>query len=377
MFRSVLALRKVDPGFERPAEVLTLRLTIPDATAPTFEAAAAMHERVLRAVMEVPGVTMAGLSSSITMDGFNSMDPLFVEDFPLPENTPAPIRTYKWVSPGYFATMENRLVAGRDLTWDDVHQMRPVIIVTENFAREYWGSAAAAIGKRVRNAPGKMWREIVGVAADVRDNGVDRAAPGIAYWPMLMRDFWNDGTTSRRSMAYALRLDRPLTTALMGEVRRGVWSVGPDLPLYEVRTLDRILARSTARTSFTLVMLGIAAAVALVLGAVGLYGVISYIVAQRTREFGVRMALGARAGDVSRMVLREASLLVLLGLATGLLAAGALTRLIASLLFGVAPFDPLTFGAVALLLALVALLATWLPARRAAGVDPIQALRWE
>jgi ABC-type antimicrobial peptide transport system permease subunit len=156
-----------------------------------------------------------------------------------------------------------------------------------------------------------------------------------------------------------------------------VWSVGPDLPLYEVRTLDRILARSTARTSFTLVMLGIAAAVALVLGAVGLYGVISYIVAQRTREFGVRMALGARAGDVSRMVLREASLLVLLGLATGLLAAGALTRLMASLLFGVAPFDPLTFGAVALLLAPVALLATWLPARRAAGVDPIQALRWE
>jgi ABC-type antimicrobial peptide transport system permease subunit len=124
-------------------------------------------------------------------------------------------------------------------------------------------------------------------------------------------------------------------------------------------------------------MLGIAAAVALVLGAVGLYGVISYIVAQRTREFGVRMALGARAGDVSRMVLREASLLVLLGLATGLLAAGALTRLMASLLFGVAPFDPLTFGAVALLLAPVALLATWLPARRAAGVDPIQALRWE
>jgi ABC-type antimicrobial peptide transport system permease subunit len=178
-------------------------------------------------------------------------------------------------------------------------------------------------------------------------------------------------------MSYALRLERPLTQELMEQVRQTVWSINANLPLARVEMLDRMLAGSMARTSFTLVMLAIAAAVALLLGAIGLYGVISYIVSQRTREFGVRLALGARAGDVGTMVVREASILVVTGLGIGLVAAAVLTRLMSALLYGVAPFDPLTFSAVAGTLAVVAFFAAWLPARRAARIDPIEALRWE
>jgi predicted permease len=338
---------------------------------------AAMHERIANALEEIPGVASVGLTSSITMDGMQSSDPIFAEDHPMPENTLPPIRRYKWIGPGYLATMGTALSAGRDLTWDDVRQHRHVILISDNLAREYWQTPAAALGKRVRNSPSGPWREIVGVVADVRDDGVDEAAPAIAYWPMLVDSFWEAGLQAQWTMSYALRLDAPLTPALMERVRQTIWEIDPNLPLARVQTLDRILAQSMARASFTLVMLSIAAVVALLLGGVGLYGVVSYIVSQRTREFGVRLALGAQAGDVGCMVVREASVLVAIGLGVGLAAAAGLTRLMSALLFGVAPFDPLTFAAVAVALASIALLASWRPARRASWVDPIQALRWE
>jgi predicted lysophospholipase L1 biosynthesis ABC-type transport system permease subunit len=196
---------------------------------------------------------------------------------------------------------------------------------------------------------------------------VDEDAPAIAYWPMLVDSVWEAGLQAQWTMSYALRLDAPLTPAMMDRVRQTIWGIDPNLPLARVQTLDRILAQSMARASFTLVMLSIAAVVALLLGGVGLYGVVSYIVSQRTREFGVRLALGAQAGDVGRMVVREASVLVAIGLAVGLAAAAGLTRLMSALLFGVAPFDPLTFAAVAFTLASIALLAAWLP--RAARIE--------
>ncbi len=377
MFRTVLALGQVDPGFDRAADVLTLRLSIPSAEVPEPEQAALMHERILRAVLDVSGVAAVGLSSAVPMDGRTSGDPLYAEGHFVPDNTLPPIRRYKWISPGYLDAQGTRLLAGRDYTWDDVRGARPVAIIAANLAREYWGDPAAALGKRVRNMPNGTWREVIGVAEDTRDDGVERDPPAVVYWPMLMADLWEPGLMTQRSLSYVMRLDRPFTPALMDGVRQAVWSVNSNLPLAEVRTLDAIVAQSMARTSFTLVMLAIAAAVSLLLGGVGLYGVISYIVSQRTREFGVRMALGARSGDVGRMVLREATLLVLVGLAIGLAAAIALTRLMSALLFGVSAIDPLTFGAVALVLGSVALLAAWLPARRAASADPIQALRWE
>jgi predicted permease len=377
MLRTVIALRNVHPGFVRPEEVLTLRLAIPGAEVPDPIVRAGMYERILRELEALPGVARAGMSSSITMDGNNSSDPIFAEDHPMPENTLPPIRRYKWIAPGYFATMGTPILAGRDLTWDDVRQYRRVGVISENLALEYWGSPQGAIGKRIRNTPQSPWREIVGVVGDARDDGVDEPAPAIVHWPMLIDSLWGGSVETQNSMAYALRLDRPLTPALMDQVRQAVWSINPNLPLARVQTLDRILAQSMARTSFTLVMLGIAAAMALLLGGVGLYGVISYIVSQRTREFGVRLALGARAGDIGGMVVRQASLLVGAGLVVGLAAAAGLTRLMSALLHGVAPFDPLTFLAVACTLAAVAFGAAWLPARRAAKVDPIEALRWE
>jgi ABC-type antimicrobial peptide transport system permease subunit len=217
----------------------------------------------------------------------------------------------------------------------------------------------------------------VGVVGNERDNGVSEEPPTIVYWPMLVADLWDEDLFAQRSMVYAIRSKRLGTPAFLDEVRSAVWGVNPNLPLANVRTLEEILENSMARTSFTLVMLGIAAVTALVLGAIGIYGVISYSVSQRTREIGVRMALGAARRDVNRLVLREGLPLIVVGLVLGLLAAFGLTRLMASLLFGVSPVDPVTFASVAATLAGIALLASYIPARRASAMDPTEALRWE
>ena len=377
MFRSVQSMRSVNPGFQRPDEVLTFRIGIPSAEVSDPLAVAGMHERIARGLAEVPGVAAVGMSTAIPLDGRSSGDPIYAEGFPQPENQLPPIRRYRWITPGFFDAMQTRLLAGRDITWDEVRNAAKVAVVTDNLAREYWGSAEAAVGKRIRNAPGRPWREIVGVVEDIYDLGVDQPASAAVHWPMLHDSLWANDVMVQRSLGYALRLDRPLTPALMDQVRQTVWAVNPNLPLAEVQGMDRLVERSMARSSFTLAMLGIAATLALLLGSVGLYGVISYIVAQRTREFGVRMALGARSADVGRLVLRQASLLVGLGLAIGLFAAAAATRAMSALLFGVKPLDPVTFGTVALGLAAVAFAAAWLPSWRATRVDPLEALRWE
>ncbi len=210
---------------------------------------------------------------------------------------------------------------------------------------------------------------------DVRDDGVDRDAVSVVYWPMAIAEFWTEDLYVPRSMAYVLRSPRAGSASLLSEARSAVWSVDPRLPVAEVQTLDEILSHSMARTSFTLVMLAIAAITALLLGGVGIYGVTSYVVAQRNREIGVRMALGAQRRDVRRLVLRHGLALAAVGVGVGLVAAFALTRLMATLLYGVAPVDPLTFAAGGAGAALLALLASWLPARRAARVDPLETLR--
>ncbi len=377
MIRSALAMRSVQPGFTDAASLLTLRLSIPSASVEQPEAVFAMHERILRNLEAVPGVASVGLSSSVPMDGLNSNDPIEPEAFPVQPGQIAPIRRYKWVSPGLFETMGTPIVAGRAYTWADMRSRPDVVVISESLARAYWDTPQQAVGQRVRNIEGRPWREIIGVVADVRDDGVDREPPQIAYWPVIMNSLWEEGVQVQRALTYVLRLDAAPTPAFMDAVRRAVWDVNASLPLANVRTMDEVLDRSMARTSFTLVMLAIAAAVALVLGAVGLYGVMSYTVAQRTREFGVRMALGARAADVGTLVLRHATLLVGIGLAAGLLAAFTLTRLMSALLYGVAPSDPLTFAGVAIVLALVAVVASLVPVARASRVDPLDALRTE
>jgi putative ABC transport system permease protein len=371
MIRTFLAMRQVDPGFTRPEEVQTFVLAIPAGLISDPQHAVRTFASIAERLSQVPGVASVGLSSSITMDGEDNGNPIEVEGAPAPEGHVPPLRRFKSFAPGYFETMGNRLVAGRSITWTEIHARRPVIVISEPLAREYWGDPAKALGKRVRGCcgPDMPWREIVGVVGNERDDGLDKPATAIVYWPMLSESYrW-------RTMAYAVRSTRVGTPGFLRELAEAVWAVNPNVPLATVQTLEEIRANSMAQTSFALVMLGIAASVALLIGMVGIYGVIAYAAAQRTREIGLRMALGAQIGDVRRMFLRHGLSLTALGIALGIGIAVVLTRVISTFLFGVGPMDPITYATVSGGVAAVALLATYLPARRASRVDPIVALR--
>ncbi len=376
MIRSFQALRDVDPGFGQD-DVLTLRLTLPEAEVPDPEQAALMHENIARQLERIPGVTHVGNVSTIPMGIRTNDDVVVAVDFPVEEGSMPPLRRHKRVGGDYFQAMDMRLLAGRLLGWSDVEELGDVVVVTENFAEEYWGSANAALGRRIMEWSVGREREIVGVVGNVRDDGVDQPAPAIVYWPIATIEYRGEDLHVERSLTYTLRTERPLTASLLNEVQAAVWAVNPNLPLVDVRMLDEHVARSMARTSFVLVMLGIAATMAVLLGVIGIYGVISYVVSQRTREIGVRMALGAKQADVQWMVLRQGGFVVLVGAAIGLLAGVGVSRLMSTLLFGVGTIDPLTYGLAAVTVAVAALLATYLPARRAAGVDPNVALRAE
>jgi predicted lysophospholipase L1 biosynthesis ABC-type transport system permease subunit len=281
------------------------------------------------------------------------------------------------VEGNYIKTLGNRLIAGRLITWDDAFNRLPVVMVSENFAREYWKEPSAALGRRIRNSPDNEWRTIVGVVGDERHDGLSRPAPAIVYWPILMNRFFTDTVYVQRNLTYAVRTERSKSTTLLKEIQQAVWSVNGNLPVANVRTLADIMAASMAQTSFTLVMLGIAAAVALTLGVVGIYGVISYVASQRIKEIGIRIALGAVSRDVTALFLRQGLVLACVGIALGVVAAGGATRVMSSLLFGVGALDPITYVAAALGLGATALLASYVPAARAARVDPAEALRRE
>jgi predicted permease len=378
MIRTFQAMRRVNPGFTNPAEVLTLRVAIPASLINDPVQTARMHEQIVRRIEQVPGVTSVGVSTSITMDGNDSNDPIFVEDVPTPEGRIPVLRRFKWIGGNYFQTMGQPILTGRSISWEDVYTMAPVAVVSENFAREFWKDPALAVGRRIKVGPTTQWKTIVGVVADARDNGVMLPAPTIVHWPMITKGLERpDEVRVTRGMAYAIRTERAGSDTLLKEVQQAIWSVNGNLPVASVRTLEEIRADSMARTSFTLVMLSIAAAVALLLGIVGIYGVISYVATQRTREIGIRIALGAATRDVSALFLRHGLMLAAVGIALGIAAAAALTRVMSAMLFGVSPFDVVTYAAVTGALGATALLATYLPAARAARVDPAVALRWE
>jgi predicted permease len=289
-----------------------------------------------------------------------------------------PLRFYNYVSPGFFQALGTHIVAGRDFTWNGVYGLRQEVIVSENFARESWGSPAAAIGKRIRQFEKSPWQEVVGVAQDVRYGGADQVAPAIVYWPaMINNPYVAKAIRAPRFAGFIIRSDRAGTQGLLNQIQQAVWSVNADLPVASVRTMQEIYGQSMARTSFTLTMLGIAASMALALGIIGIYGVISYAVAQRTREIGIRLALGAPKRELRWMFVRSALILTTIGVGIGLAAAAGLTQLMKSLLFGVSPVDPVTYIAIPLVLAAAAALASYLPAQRAASVDPVEALRAE
>jgi predicted permease len=367
MIRTFIALRQVEPGFTQPAQVQTFRVALPETEVPDEGQFARTLERIAGSLAAVPGVLSVGLSSSITMDGEDNGNPLYIEDA-LVERPP--LRRFKNAGPGYFETMGISLVAGRSFTWTETHERRPVIMISETLAREYWQEPARAVGQRVRGTfDDTPWREIIGVVGDERDDGLAHPPTPIVYWPLVNERY------VQRTIAYAVRSNRVGTQAFMRELEEAVWTVDADLPLASVQTLEQIQASSMAQTSFAVVMLAIAGSVALLLGAIGIYGVIAYIASQRTREIGIRIALGARVGDVPRMFVAHGARLTAAGIAIGLAVAAALTRIISALLFGVEPIDPMTYIAVSGAMAGVALYATWLPARRAARVDPMVTLR--
>jgi hypothetical protein len=287
------------------------------------------------------------------------------------------LRRYKWVGANVFPTLGRPMIAGRAITWDDAYNQAPVVVVSENFAREYWKDPTRAIGRRVRNTPNDPWRTIVGVVADERDDGVAKPAPAVIYWPLVVEHFWDSPHMVQRSVAYAVRTPRTKSPTLLKELQQAVWTVNSSLPVASIRTVEQIAAASMAQTSFALVMLAIAGAVALLLGVVGIYGVIAYLASQRTREIGIRIALGAARRDVSGLFLRHGLILAAVGIGIGMIAAAAATRVMAALLFGVSALDPLTYVAVAVALGGTALMASYLPAMRATRIDPAVALRTE
>jgi predicted permease len=382
MLRSFQSLRNRDPGFRAAEEILALRLYLPGSEARTGNDVATTYEMIARRLAEVPGVSSVGLSTSIPMHGGGNVNPFLVQGQTMDDEGARISRRHKWIGPGYLETMQIPLLVGRNVTWDDVHGRAPVALLSETLAREVFGSAQEALGQYVAARPDPpVWKEVIGIVADVREDGIASDYPDLVYWPHVTLGFWEGNAADQvqvwRGASFAIRSDRMNTPGFLEEVENAIWEISPNLPLTNVRPMDQVVAESMAETSFAMILLGVAGVVALILGLVGVYGVISYAVSQRRGELGMRMALGAQPGQVKAMVLRQGMVLAGIGVTLGVGLALGVTRLMTSLLFGVGAADPLTYVLVAAGLLGVALLASYLPAHRAAKVDPMTALRVE
>jgi predicted permease len=374
MIRTFQALRRVDPGFTQPETLQIIRVSLPETLVQENPRVPRIQQAMLNGIAAVPGVKSVSFAGSVPLDGFNAWDVLSFEDKPATEGTVPPVRRYRYVAPGFFSTMGTALITGRDFEWNDIYDTHTVAIVSRNLAVDMWGSPQAALGKRIREGAADPWREIIGVAADVHGEGLDKPASATAYWPVYMKGFYGPEYVSR-FVAFVIRSDRAGTENFLSDVRNAVWSVQPDLPIYLVQTMQGIYDTSMARTSFTLVMLAIAGVMAALLGAVGIYGVVAYAVTQRTREIGIRAALGADHRTLKAMFVRQGLVLAAIGVTIGLVASAGLARWMTALLYGVTPLDPVTYAAVPVVLLLTVVVASYWPARRAAKVDPLDCLR--
>ncbi len=379
MIRTFQSLRNVDPGFTGAKHLQTMQIYIPPSLIAEPERVVRTQNEILDKLAAIPGVSSVGFAASLPMEGLEAnWDVIMAEDKNYRADEIPPLRLYQYVSPGFFHTMGTRIIAGRDLTWTELYGLRHIAMISESLARELWGSPSAALGKRIREGPFMGWYEVIGVVQDVRQRGVQEKTPEMVYWPTMMSDMYGiGGPTSWRAVTFAIRSDRAGTESFLNQVRQAVWSVNASLPVALMRTMQEIYDRSLGRTSFTLVMLAIAGSMALVLGLVGIYGVIAYAVSQRRREIGIRVALGAQRGELQCMFVRHAVGLAGIGVVVGLAAACGLMQLMKSLLFGISPLDPLTYIAVPGVLVAAAIIASYLPARRAAAVDPVEALKAE
>ena len=366
MIRSFVALRAVTPGFTQPEQIQTVRILIPEAQIKEPERVVQMEADIIGRLSAIPGVTAAAFADSLPLEvEYRNGNVVEVEGKTPPGQIP-PNRTTKRISPGLFAVLGTRLIAGQDFTWSDTFGRRRVAVVSENMARENWGEPRNALGKQIRVGRVGPWTVVIGVVENVREDGVDRPAPATVYFP-----------GGRREETLAVRSDRAGTESFLREITSAIHGVNRSLPLAKVRTLNDVYRVSMARTSFALVLLGIAGAMSLTLAIIGVYGVLAYAVTQRRREVSIRIAVGAEPKSIRTLFVRQGLILTLTGAAIGLFAAAGLSRWINSLLFGITPLDPLTYIASSMIILLAAMLASYFPAHRASSVDPMETLRSE
>ena len=379
MIRTFRALTRVSPGFSDPNTIASFDIFIPVSQVPEANGidVLRMQQAIVNQLATVPGVSSVAISTSLPMIPNQSIDPVYASDHTYKEGDLPPLSLEKFVSPGFFKTMGVPLIAGRDITWQEELEKRPVVLVSENLARSYWGSPAAALGKLVHAASTDPWFEVIGVAGDMYDNGVNQDPPTAVYWGLLQNNFGTQKELIRRYVHYVIRTPRAGSASFFSDSERAVWSVNHDLPLAYKKTIGELYTKSLARTSFTLVLLSVAGGMTLLLGVIGLYGVIAYAISQHTREIGIRMALGAQRTALTRMYIREGLLLTVIGVIGGVAVALTTMRLMSSLLYHVSPVDPWTYVVATVSILAIACIATYVPSRKAAAVDPMQALRAE
>ena len=374
MLRSFAQLQRVDLGFDS-TDVLTFRVSLPSTSYPDIEATTPFHHALLDRLQAIPGVEVAGASSFMPLTGFTAMDPLMLEDDPVEPGEVPPVVASRAVTPGYFEALRIPLRSGRMLRRSDSELREPVVLLSEAAVGTFFRDRdplERTVAQGIPQAPDR-WSRVVGVVGDVPYVSMIEAPTGTVYFPIGMaqgvRGLW-----LAASADYVIRTSVP-PTSILPSVRAAVRDLDPALPIARIRTMEQVTRESRSQMAFTMVMLGIAATVGLLLGSIGLYGVISYVTAQRTQEIGVRMALGAEAGRVQGMVMRQGLTVAAAGVAIGLLGAWGLSRFMESVLYEVSASDPITFAGVSVVLLLVATAATWIPAHRAARIDPAGALR--
>lgn len=370
LVRTFHRLLSVDPGF-RPAHALTFQITLPESKYPSQAQIVPVYQEVLRNLQALPGVESAGLTETIPLTGATESTAIRLSGYPLATGAAIPMANYTMVSPGYFSAVGTTIVRGRSFLSSDSASSMPVAVISAALAKKFWPNEDP-IGKQI--APRSLAfpnETIVGIASDVKRLSIRESSPPEMYVPYTQK-IW----PSLLSMNIVIRTAQN-PDAIVASAREAIHSVDPDLPIADVKALSDIAEDSVAQPRFAMLLLAAFGGLALLLAAVGMYGVISYNVAQRTQEIGIRMALGAQRRNVLRMVLTHGGRLVGVGISIGLVVATGVMQLMKSFLYGVQATDPLTFMLVVILLLLVAFLASYIPARRAMRVDPMVALRYE
>lgn len=372
MLRSFSALQSVDPGFDTEG-LLTFQVGLPSSQYDSPELTIDFHRQLAERLAAIPGADLVGAIGGLPLTDTKSTSSMESTDRPVADGELAPLVETRQATPGYFEVMSIPIMEGRALAWSDQATEYRAVVISESLANAFW-PGESAIGRQIRRQGNEQSWEVVGVAGDVRFDGIEDDPLPLLYEPIVR------GTAEAPSLATAMDIvvrvgGDPLTS--VQAARAAVRAIDPRLPIILPRSVESIVSDSMQSTSFTVLLLGIAAGIALLLGTVGIYGVIAYVVSRRTAEIGVRMALGAPASVVLRSVVGQGAVLIAIGLGVGLIGSWAMSRTLASLLYGVTATDPATFVGTAALLAAVSLLATYLPARKAARINPVEALRAE